>query len=287
MRSVVGIFFSVALSMILIAGCQNSKMDNMKEENTKKVLFLHHSTGKIIWRGGNNLVAKVKGKLGFDGAVEKWFDAYNKANDRNYLISEMDFPKKEPYGWKNYPFDYYNIWVKHGDSDYYETEPTLKTLAPKYDLIIFKHCFPASKIVFDGNPDVESEKKMIGNYKLQYEALRNEMHKYRDTKFLLWTPPALTKNVTNTEAARAATEFSEWVINEWDQPGDNIFIWDFRSLETGGGDFILPENAVSETDSHPSHQFARKVYPMFCKRIVDVLEGRGDVENILQTNNSD
>ncbi|PWD98988.1 hypothetical protein DDZ16_12040 [Marinilabilia rubra] len=280
MRNQLAIFFSIVFIMILTTGCQNSKSDDMNNQQTKKILFLHHSTGKNIWQGGNSFVTKVKGKLGLKGGVEKWFRRYNKKNGTSYLIQDKEFPKKSPYGWKNYPYDYYNIWVKNGDRDYYMEEPTLKTLAPEYDVIIFKHCFPASKIVFDGEPDIDSDRKMVENYKMQYQALQEELLKYPDTKFILWTPPALTKAITNPEAAQAATDFSNWVVNEWDKPGDNIFVWDFRVLETEGGNYLLPKNASGEKDPHPSHSFSRTVYPLFCQRIVDVLESNGDTGNV-------
>ncbi len=279
------ITLSVAsIFMVFLAGCEKSNSNDMSKAETRHIAFLHHSTGNTIWRGGNNFVTKVKGKLGLETSVQKWFSKYNKKNNTNYIIEEQAFPKREPYGWNNYPFDYYNIWVKNGDADYYMEEPTLKTLSSRYDLIIFKHCFPASKIVFDGTPDIDSDRKMVENYKLQYNALREEMHKYPDTQFLVWTPPALTQAVTNAEAAGAATAFSHWVINDWDRPGDNIFIWDFRTLETGGGDYLLPQNAVSDRDSHPSHKLASKAYPLFCNRITDVIEGRGDTSSVTGEN---
>ena len=280
MKNQLTIFFSIVFIMISTIGCENSKSGDMSDKQKQKILFLHHSTGKTIWQGGNSFFTKLKGKLGLEGAVEKWFHRYNKENDVFYVIRDREFPAKEPYGWKNYPFDYYNIWVKHGEEDYFMEEPTLKTLTPEYDLVIFKHCFPASKIVFDGTPGVDSERKMVENYKMQYQALKQELLKYPDTKFLLWTPPALTEQGTTPEAAKAVTDFSNWVVNEWDQPGDNIFIWDFRQLETEGGLYLLPQNAVGEKDPHPSHAFAKSVYPYFCQRIVDVMEGKGDARSV-------
>lgn len=272
--------FSIVIFMLSFSGCQNSNSGDMVSENRKKVLFLHHSTGKVVWQGGNDIFSKVKGKLGMKGAVEKWFNRYNRDQNVDYEITEMAFPKKEPYGWNNYPFDYYNIWVKHGDQNHYMEEPTLKVLTPEYDLIIFKHCFPSSRIVTEESPDIDSERKTIENYKLQYAALKEEMRRYPDTRFLVWTPPALTEQVTNIEAAEAANGFARWMIEEWDEPEDNIFIWDFRTLETGGGPYLLPENAVGEKDSHPSHKFARNAYPLFCQRIVDVLDGQGDERSL-------
>jgi hypothetical protein len=272
MKSRLVIFFSIVITIMTFFGCQNSHSGDMKDQNIKRILFLHHSTGKTVWLGGNNFITKVKNKLGFQGAVEQWFKHYNKERGTSYIIKDKEFPGKEPYGWKNYPYDYYNIWVKHGNQEYYMKEPTLKTLAPENDLIILKHCFPVSKIVFEGMPDIDSECKMIENYKMQYQALGAEMLKYPDTRFLLWTPPALTKGTTNPEAANAATEFSKWVVNEWDKPGDNIFVWDFRQFETESSNYLLPQNAVGEKDPHLSHAFAKRIYPFFCQKIVDVLE---------------
>jgi hypothetical protein len=67
-----------------------------------------------------------------------------------------------------------------------------------------------------------------------------------------------------------------WLIEEWDEPGDNIFVWDFWELETKGGLYLRDEYAVGPSDSHPTSDFAQEVAPMFAQRIVDVLEGRGD-----------
>ena len=38
-------------------------------------------------------------------------------------------------------------------------------------------------------------------------------------------------------------EFFQWVKNEWDTEGDNIFIWDFYELETEGGIYLTEKNA--------------------------------------------
>lgn len=270
--------FSVVLAGVLFNSCSDSEKSSQKTTEHEKVIFLHHSTGGIIWRVENNILAKVKRKLGIEIGLPVWFDKYNERNGTNYELTHLEYPKWEPYGWNNFPYDYYNIWVKNGDKDYYKEEPTLKTLTKEYDLIIFKHCFPASDIVFEGEPDIDSDVKMVDNYKLQYEALKNKMYEYPDTKFLLWTPPARTKAETTPEAASAATDFSHWVMEEWDQPGDNIFIWDFRTLETEGGDYLLPQNAKGEKNSHPSYSFAKRIYPLFANRIVEVLESNNSEE---------
>ncbi len=76
-----------------------------------KIAFLHHSTGQVVWRGTTSKwMAKIFGK----SAVKSWMDSYNKSNDTSHEIEEMYFPTtSEGYPWANYPYDYYNIWVKH------------------------------------------------------------------------------------------------------------------------------------------------------------------------------
>ncbi len=174
-----------------------------KRSPTKaKILFLHHSTGECVWNGG----------------VQGWFDAYNKANKAEYEITEQSFPKDDPYGWNNYPYDYWNIWVQHAGSKPHKGEPTLELLTSKYSVIIFKHCFPVSSIEAEtGQADVASADKRIENYKLQYAALKKKLREFPKTKFILWTGAALVKSETDEAAARRAKAFFEWVRGTWDE----------------------------------------------------------------------
>lgn len=268
------VFFYLTI-VIINTGC-STKENNMDEQI--KIIFLHHSTGRNIWNGG---LSKFGNKLGFDGDVLKWFNNFNKENNTNYIIEEIDFPKKSPYGWNNYPFDYYNIWVKNSGDSPYKEEPTLEILTKKFDVIIFKHCYPVSHIQPDSSqPDINSEVKTLANYKLQYEALKLKLLEFPETKFILWTPTALVKNRTNLEEAKRADEFYNWVINNWDVKGDNIFLWDFRGLQTEGDLYFKDEFAVSTNDSHPNSKFSERMAPYFCSRIVDVIENRGDVKSL-------
>jgi hypothetical protein len=62
-------------------------------------------------------------------------------------------------------------------------------------------------------------------------------------------------------------------MDTWDEPGDNIHIFDFRLLETGGSLYLPDKNAVSATNSHPNEEFSRYAAPKFCERIVEVIGG--------------
>jgi hypothetical protein len=224
-----------------------------------RVVFLHHSTGECIWNGG----------------VEERLADYNRSHRTKYRIDQQAFPKDSPYGWENYPFDYWNIWVKHAGAKPFKQEPTLEMLTAKYNVIVFKHCFPVSNIEEDtGEPDIASPTKSIENYKRQYAALKRKMRTFPKNRFLVWTGAAQIRSEIEEPAARRAKAFFEWVVREWDEPGDNIFVWDFYGLETEGGIYL--KSAYSSGDSHPNEAFSRRIAPLLCQRIVDVIEGRGD-----------
>jgi hypothetical protein len=263
--------------------------DRIEREKSKggavNIVFLHHSTGERIWLGG----------------VPEWFDAYNRRNGTKYHIVEQAFPKQSPYGWNNYPYDYWNIWVNHAGQIPYQEEPTLELLTKSYDVIIFKHCFPVCQTIADtGSPNVASPEKKLENYRLQYEALKVKMHEFPKTTFIVWTGAAevdysnlLHKMVALIrgrsgvkERAKRARTFFEWVRNDWDEPGDNIYVWDFYGLETGGGLFMKKEFADGPTNSHPNRTFSKMAAARFCQRVVDVIEGRGDRTNVTAKENA-
>ncbi len=79
---------------------------------------------------------------------------------------------------------------------------------------------------------------------------------------------------TNNDEAQRANEFSEWVKTVWDTKDDNIFLWDFRDLQVEGGLFFK-NDMLKVNDSHPNKEFSEIVAPYFCKRIVNVIEGKG------------
>jgi hypothetical protein len=256
----------IILISILVTSCGS------KNINMNKIMFLHHSTGHAVWMGNTNrYIYKVTKK----GDVQKYFDNYNRKNKTSYRISELPFPKNSPYGWNNYPYDYYNIWVKNAGPGPFMEEPTLEILTKQFNVIIFKHCFPVSRIVADtGAPDINSDIKSLENYKLQYDALKRKMHEFPNNKFIVWTPAANTKLKSKEDEAIRTRDFYTWMVNEWDAKGDNIFIWDFYNYETEGGLYLTDSNAHSPDNSHPNVEFSARVAPLFGQFIVDVIESR-------------
>lgn len=257
-----------------------------KKSSDMNILFLHHSTGEIIWNGSppsllNRAIGKVSEKLADavkkKGQLPRLIENYNSSKGTNYNIDELTFPKAEPYGWNNFPFDYYNIWVVNAGQEPYMEEPTLEMLTDSYQVVIFKHCFPVGYIDADkDSADINSGARTLANYKLQYAALRDKLHEFPQTKFILFTGAALTKASVSEERALRAREFFEWVISEWDQPDDNIYIWDLYDLQTDGGIYFKDEYARSPNDSHPNQSFAEQVVQLLFHRIIDVIENNGN-----------
>jgi len=274
------ITFALLIAMVSLNSCKpKEKISDMN------ILYLHHSTGGVIWQGekpsiitsaARKISTKLAEAVGNKAKLPLLFDTYNKENNKNYLIKEMNFPKASPYGWHNYPYDYYDIWVKHAGNEPYMEEPTLEMLTKEYQVISFKHCYPVSNIQADqDSADINSDYKTLANYKLQYAALRDKLHEFPNTKFILWTGAAQVKSNVSEDEAKRAKEFFKWVVDEWDKPGDNIHIWDLYSLETEGGLYFKDEYATAPNDSHPNSGFALRVGQLLFNRIVDVIENDG------------
>ena len=265
--------FFFSFIVVMLTGCSHDGFEPLakKDADAVNILFLHHSTGADIYRG-----ADVNGQ----SDVQNWVADYNQRQNTKLNFVEQNFPKSKQYGyfgygWENYPYDYYNIWVKNEKKRVYKGEPSLDLLTSHWDVIILKHCFPVSTVKYAEEGNIDSPEKTIANYKLQYEALRLKLNEYPNTKFIVWTGAALTQASTTEEQAICAKDFFQWVKESWDKPNDNIHIWDFFELETGGGIYMNDEYAASPNDSHPNTYFAQLVAPLFCQRVIDVIYNQG------------
>jgi len=285
-----------ALAARSAAATGPSRADPAPEETmtamtaTARVAYLHHSTGEVVWAGGmprrlyklwDRLVPNVvKGwaRPVWLGGVQEFIGSWNDAHGTRYRITELTYPATTGgYPWANDPYDYWNLWVAHSGASRDRGELNLDDLVKDYDIIVFKHCFSVSRIEADGEQaSVSSEEQTLANYKLQYQALKARLHQFPAKRFIVWTGPALVRAASTPENARRAQQFFDWVKSSWDQKGDNIFVWDFYSLEADQEGFLDPANASAVDNSHPRARFARTVAPLIGRRIVDVIEGRGD-----------
>lgn len=264
-----------ALAALAVAGCageSNSARGTPSRPaldpeapmtGTVRVAYLHHSTGGVVWGGG---VA---------GQIQSW----NSGHGTDYRITEVTYPATSGgYPWSNYAYDYWNLWVSHTGASRDRGELNLDDLAAAYDVIVWKHCYPGSNIDPDDVPtDVTSSQQTLRNYREQYARLKDRMRAFPGLRFVVWTQPALLAIHTNAGEAGRAREFARWVKEDWDVPGDNIYVWDFRALEADADGLYLPTaNAASPTDSHPNATLGASAAPGIARRIIDVIEGRGD-----------
>jgi hypothetical protein len=253
------------LSLILFVF---NSCNSTKENAMKRIIFLHHSTGKAVMLGSTNRnVYRLTGK----GDIHKLFAKYNKKHKTEYTFNSISYPG-EIYGGRNYPYDYYNIWVKNAGNKPYKEQATLEMLTKDYDVIIFKHCFPVGFILEDtGKADIDSEDKRLENYYLQYNAIKEKMKSFPDKIFILWTPPALVQEKTTNDQAQRTQALHQWLVNEWNEADDNIFLWDIYKYETEGQLYLKPEYAKGPGDSHPNVDFASRLTPLFGSFIIDCI----------------
>jgi len=243
------------------------------EIHGQSAIFLHHSTGQGVF---------------VDGKVASWINQYNSINGTNYTVTARHYPGT-PYPWENYPYDYWNLWLNGQCSSVDINIQCLGNILQSYDMVIFKHCFPGAGIMPDnGASAVNSSVKTIGNYKLQYRALRNLMDQYPAKKFIVWTLAPLHRLETTTEEAARAREFVNWVKSTWlsedGKAHPNIYIFDFYNLvaesntnPVNGKVNCLKyeyEMSHSDGDSHPNLLANQTVGPVFAEFIVNTFKGQ-------------
>lgn len=149
-------------------------------------------------------------------------------------------------------------------------------LVADYDVVIMKHCYPASSIAADcGNPDPSSSVQSTENYKAIYRLLRDRFDEHPDTLFILWTLPPLHRLATDSDSAVRATDFSEWLKTEFLTDGGshrNIYVWDFRGIVMDADTNCLKyeyERDHSSSDSHPNSAANNAAGPLFAQFVID------------------
>jgi hypothetical protein len=172
-------------------------------------------------------------------------------------------------------------------------EPRFADLVAQYDVVIMKHCFPASDILEDiGKADPTSPRQSLENYQAIYRLLRDKFDKNPNKLFIIWTLPPRHRLFQPSEGhkdanAARATEFSNWLKGNFVNEGGshpNIFIWDFRGLIVDPDTNFLKyeyESDHNSPDSHPNKLANDKAGPQFSKFTVDSIMsfyGRSEVK---------
>ncbi|MCP4607482.1 MAG: hypothetical protein GY845_02025 [Planctomycetes bacterium] len=161
-------------------------------------------------------------------------------------------------------------------ANWFSEDKSFEELVEEYDVIIMKHCYPASNILEDiGSPDPSSARRSIENYQAVYQLLRAKFDEHPDTMFIVWTLPPLHRLATDPDKAARATEFSQWMTTDFlteDGPHPNIYVWDFRGIVMNPNTNFLKSKYERDheiSDSHPNDTANNVAGPQFAKFIVD------------------
>lgn len=233
-----------------------------------KVLFIHHSTGGLLLKNGNvrNLLRSKTDKY------ELWDHGYNLypipffitkliapvtfhsgLSDKNGQMVGMDYDIVIS---NNSPKEYAEIFSR--DSN----DSTLRTIL-EYDVVIFKNCYPTTKIVSD---------KQLESYKKYYISIRNSISCYPDRLFIAFTPPPVRREVTTSENATRARKLVAFMTSD-EFVHKNMKIFDFFDLladSSGNNANMLKRTYTSPipVDSHPNKRANREIGPKFVEFII-------------------
>lgn len=155
------------------------------------------------------------------------------------------------------------------------------TIIADFDVVIMKHCFPASDVLEDiGRPNPSSPRQSLENYRAIYQLLRVTFNQNPHTLFIIWTLPPrhrLFEPSSGDKKANAAraTEFSNWLKRDFLTEGgscNNICVWDFREFVMDRDtNFLRYEYELSHasSDSHPNEAANSKAGPQFAQFVIN------------------
>lgn len=230
-----------------------------------KVLFIHHSTGGNLIKEGN--LRRILNEI--NPHIKFWDHSYNLVKYLPLFIANYTHLKglSDALGKitgidydivlsNNSPKEYAEIFAREAD-DY-----TLKQIL-QYDVIVFKNCFPTSKIT--SNIQLEE-------YKNYYSNIAKNISKYKTKKFIIITPPPLRKELTKSEYADRAKILAAWLKSgNFIKDIDNIFVFDFFSLLADNKGFLKEKyTRFIPIDSHPNKKANKEIAPILAKFIIEV-----------------
>lgn len=231
-----------------------------------KVFFLHHSTGAHLLSQGklreqlSNLIPKVElFDHGYNLSTRKrlesrvWpmlsglTDNYGNFQNIDYQIPDDN---TNPDG-----------LAKLFGLDPFEENALGKIL--KYDVIIYKSCYPVTKI---------KTNSQLEEYKENHRSIISVIKKYPDKLFLAFTPPPLRYEMTKVEFSTRAREFVEWMKSEELDCLTNLMIFDYFSLLSDNDPKSKYFNTLRRDycgflffDSHPNKKANIETGEVFCE----------------------
>ncbi len=214
--------------------------DPGKPSRPLSMVWLHHSTGDRLLRGG--LLDALKN----DGLAFHDMN-YDEATVDGYVVGDHtnidDWPKV--FNTPKY-FDTLKRWELGGDR-------------PHHDIVMFKSCYPNSNIKTDAQ---------LQEYKQHFSSLLPTFQANPDIMFIAMSTPPLVKANTSADAANRARQWSRWLTGQYASGVKNVKVFDlFEALAIAEGkpdaNTLAPQFASGRGDSHPSPEGARAVTRLF------------------------
>lgn len=228
----------------------NSQVKASGGDEPSNIIFLHHSTGEnLVEQGQVRTILTQKG-------YQFWDHGYNETGLRGPDGKLLEYNYGIPDDNTN-PGGFYRIFQQA------ELPLPLNAYSGllQHDVIVFKSCFrPANNIRSD---------EQLTQYKAWYKEMRTEMASHPEKVFIIVTPPPLNPAETNTDEARRARDFANWLKSEEYLEGHaNIYTFDYfdRLAES---DPASPEHNMLRIDfrdgddSHPNYFANETMGPVF------------------------
>lgn len=235
-------------------------------ENSKRIIFIHHSTGGNLIREG-----KLRGEIKkLDPTIEFWDHNYNLYPNFTMLIANFTHLKGLSDNNGKVTGTDYNIVISNNSpkeyADIFSRDPNDSTLKQilQYDVVAFKNCYPTTRISTD--EQLEDDIKY-------YKVIRDNLKKYPNKQFIVFTPPPARKETTNIEQATRAKKLVDFLNSkEFVDGSKNIYIFDFYTLLADENGYLKSEyTRFLPWDSHPNKKANLTVAPIFAKYLTEVL----------------
>ncbi|MFA5994872.1 MAG: hypothetical protein WCW27_03220 [Patescibacteria group bacterium] len=129
------------------------------------------------------------------------------------------------------------------------------------DIIIFKSCYPASAITSDD---------MLEQYKDWYRELYDIYQAHPNILFMPLSTPPLPKDMTNSDEARRALGFEQWLLGEYknNYTGNNLAPFGLHTLLSNKNNYLKKKFVADPYDGHPRP----KVGPVVGKAMREFLD---------------
>jgi len=242
--------------------------DSGGASGSKRVVFIHHSTGENWLADDNGGLGKALGDAGFFVSDTNYGWGPGTIGDRTDIGNWWEWfrgPDSEQIMAAVYSEGGQNCAYTRAGSD----------PGGENEIVMFKSCFPNSAL--QGGPDdavpaiadnplksqtCDSEAHTVANAKGIYTDALEYFGQHTDKFFVVITAPPLS-DTTYADNARA---FNDWLLNDWlgGYDGGNVAVFDFYGVLTDGGPYFSGDG-----DDHPSQEGNRKATAAFVPWLED------------------